>query len=137
MIYDDIINMKYEKSLAHKHMSLEERSAQFAPFAALAGYEEAVKETARLTDDRKEIDEGLKAILNYKLEMIMNNYKDEEITFTYFEKDKYKDGGKYKEETGIIKKIDDINKIIILKNNKEIKIDDILNIDCENLNEII
>lgn len=136
--YDDIINLKYEKSYKHKHMSLYDRSAQFAPFAALTGFEDAVIETARLTDDKKELDDGLKAILNYKLSIIENELdKKPEITFTYFKKDKRKDGGSYITQKGIIKKIDNIEGKIILTSHDEIKIDDIIDIEGENLIDFV
>lgn len=127
--YDDIINLPHFESKKHKRMSLEARSAQFAPFSALTGYEDIVKETARLTDKRIEIDDELKQKLNNKLQFILNNIDlNPEITFTYFVKDNQKSGGKYIEKTGIIKKIDNINGLIILKDKSKIKINDIINI---------
>lgn len=133
--YNDIINMPHYTSSKHKRMSLEARSAQFAPFAALKGFEEAVFETARLTDDKKELDEGLKNLLNEKLKVIQSELENKiEITFTYFIKDKYKDGGKYITKTGIVKKIDEIEGKVILDNHDEIIIDDIIEIEGNNLN---
>ena len=73
--YDDIINLPHYESKKHPQMSIEARSAQFAPFSALTGYDEAIKETARLTDKRIEIDDGLKNILNNKLQYILENLK--------------------------------------------------------------
>lgn len=135
--YLDIINMKYEKSKKYNHMSLYDRSAQFAPFAALAGFEDAVSETARLTDDKKELDDGLKAILNYKLEIIKNLLDTKPIiTFVYFKKDKRKNGGSYVETNGIIKKIDDIEGKIILTSYEEIFLDDIIDIKGECIKDI-
>ena len=128
--YDDIINLPHFESKKHKRMSIEARSAQFAPFSALTGYEEIVKETARLTDKRIEIDDELKQILNNKLQYILKNINlFPEITFIYFVKDNQKSGGKYIEKTGIIKKIDTINNLIILKDKSKIQIKDIINID--------
>ena len=69
--YDDIIDLPHYVSKKRPQMSIEARSAQFAPFAALSGYDEAVKETARLTDKRLEIDDGLKSILNNKLQYVL------------------------------------------------------------------
>lgn len=123
--YDDIINLEYPFKLKHPRMTIYQRSAQFAPFAALIGYNEAIIETARLTNKKIEIDEGLKAFLDYKLQEI--SVKDE-IIITYFEPDFKKKGGSYKEIKGKIKKIDEINKIIII-NDKKIKLDDIININ--------
>ena len=130
--YDDIINLPHFESKKHPRMSLEARSAQFAPFAALTGYEDAVKETARLTDKKIEIDDGLKQILDNKLQYILeNNDMNPEVIFTYFISDKRKSGGKYLEKEGIVKKIDHINGFVLLKDKTKIKIDDIINITGE------
>ena len=67
--YDDIINLPHFESKKHPRMSLEARSAQFAPFAALTGYDEFIRETSRLTNERIEIDESLKIILDGKLQI--------------------------------------------------------------------
>lgn len=103
--YDDIINLPHHVSKNHPPMSLYARSAQFAPFAALTGYEEAVKETARETGDRIEIDEELKKILDEKIQILIENKKQRnELTFTYFIPDSTKEGGKYISIVGIVKK---------------------------------
>ena len=102
--YDDIINLNRPIS-KHSHQSIESRASQFAPFAALVGYDSAIKETARLTDKKIEIDDGLKEMLNSKLNYINEHIKDmNEITITYFVKDTSKNGGKYIEKSGIVKK---------------------------------
>lgn len=136
--YDDIINLPHHVSKKHSQMSIMSRSAQFAPFAALTGYDEAVKETARLTDKRLEIDEGLKNILNNKLQYILENKSlQPEITFTYFVYDNKKSGGKYIEKAGVVKKIDLNEKYIMLKDKTKIAIDEIINITgdiFENIN---
>lgn len=127
--YDDIINLPHFEPKKHKRMSIESRSAQFAPFAALTGYDDAIKETARLTDKRIEIDEGLKQILNNKLKYILENIDSKpEITFTYFVYDKKKSGGKYIDKIGIVKKIDMINQYIELTDKTKININEIINI---------
>jgi len=134
--YDDIINMPHFVSKKHPQMSIEARSAQFAPFAALTGYEDAVKETARLTDERIEIDDGLKQILNNKLQFILENIDlKTEIVFTYFVYDKKKLGGKYIDKKGIVKKIDMINHSIILYDKSKIDINEIININGEIFSE--
>lgn len=130
--YSDIINLPHFESTKHKRMAIEARSAQFAPFAALTGYEDAIKETARLTDKRIEIDDSLKQILNNKLQYILNNIDlNPIITFTYFKKDNKKSGDKYIKKEGIIKKIDTIEGNIILKDKTKIKIEDLININSE------
>ena len=130
--YDDMINLPHYEFKNHKRMSIESRSAQFAPFSALTGYEDEVKETARFTDRRIEIDEGLKEIINNKLQYALEN-KDlnPDITFTYFIPDGKKNGGKYIDKTGQIKKIDDIAGYIILKDKEKIKLDDVINVTGE------
>jgi hypothetical protein len=127
--YDDIINLPHHVSKKHPQMSLEARAAQFAPFAALTGYEDQVKETARLTNERKELAEGLKMILNEKILKSQNNLNNHpEVTITFFVPDLRKSGGKYVAVTGNVKKIDEFKHLIIFDNNKEIPIDEIIDI---------
>ncbi len=110
-------------------MSLYARSAQFAPFAALTGYEDAVRETSRITSERIELDDELKSILDMKLQLIRENIgKKEEIKFTYFEPDERKEGGAYVTIDGVVKKFDEINHTIVLTNKMQIPIDDLLDI---------
>lgn len=128
--YDDIINMPRHISKTRPQMSLYNRSAQFAPFAALTGYEERVKETARLTDTKIEIDDGLRNILNMKLNIISEHLKEKpEITITYFVKDRKKSGGQYLTLKCVIRRIDLVNQEIILSDRSVIKLDDIININ--------
>ena len=130
--YDSIINLEHHKSKKHPLMSLYARSAQFAPFAALTGYEEAVVETAREVGERIEIDEELKAILDGKIQMLLEQIKKKpEVVFTYFVSDLTKDGGAYINITGIIKKIDIYTQTIILEDKTEIPISDIIDISGE------
>lgn len=113
--YDDIINLEHHVSKVHKQMSLENRSAQFAPFAALTGYEDEVKETARITEDRIELDEEQKIIINEKLNIIESQIAaNPEISITYFVPDTKKEGGSYQTITEKLKKIDNYNNEIIL-----------------------
>ena len=130
--YDDIINLEYHKSEKHPPMSLYARSAQFAPFAALTGYEEAVTETAREVNSRIDIDEELKNILDSKIQILSEQIKKKnEVVFTYFVPDLNKDGGAYINVSGIVKKIDKINQIITLEDKTEIPINDIIDISGE------
>ena len=127
--YDDIINHPHYKSKKHPPMSLYARSAQFAPFAALTGYEEAATETAREVGERIDIDDELRNILDSKIQMLSEQIKKKhEIIFTYFVPDLTKDGGKYINVTGIIKKIDTIKQLIILEDKTEIPINEIIDI---------
>lgn len=130
--YDDIIDLPHYEPKNHKRMSIEARSAQFAPFSALTGYETAIFETARLTDKKIELDNELKINLNNKLLLLLDNIKSSPIaTFTYFIKDKNKDGGRYITITNNIKKIDISNSLVILSDKTIIPIDDIINITSE------
>lgn len=125
--YKDIINLKNPTSKKYPRMSIEKRAAQFSPFAALTGFEEKIIETKRLTQTKIDLTDEYKLILNEK---IIEKHKNKvKTTITYFIKDKLKKGGKYIEEKGVIKKIDDYNKQIILENNKKISIIDIIDID--------
>ena len=127
--YDDIINLPHHVSKKHPRMSLEARSAQFVPFAALTGYDEVIKETARLTNKRIEINEEMKAILDEKLLMIKAQIQSKpSITVTYFVPDSKKDGGKYVSVTGKVIKIDEYKQHIILENKIEIPISEIIEI---------
>lgn len=135
--YDDIINLPHYVSKRHPQMSIEARSAQFAPFSALTGYDDAIKETARLTDKRIDIDDSLKSVLNNKLQYILDNIKlNLEIVFTYFVNDDKKTGGKYVEKTGIVKKIDMVEQYVLLKDKTKIPILEIINISGELFNSI-
>ncbi len=126
----DIINLPHHRSKKYPHMSLEERSAQFAPFAALTGYEDKIEETGRITTIKKEIDEEQKLILDKKFQIIKNNILlKPKITCIYFVPDLYKKGGKYITVSGNVIKIDEYNKIIVLENKIKIPISEIINID--------
>ena len=128
--YDDIINLEHHVSTKHSRMSLENRSAQFAPFSALTGYEEAVTEEARITESRIDIDEEAKIEVNEKLNYIMKHLdKNIIVSVTYFEKDKKKQGGSYKTIKGIIKKIDDFRKTIEMQTGEIIKIEELKRIE--------
>lgn len=135
--YDDIINLNRPIS-KHKHMTIEERSAQFAPFAALVGYDNAVKETARLTENKIELNDEQQDMLNFKLRYLYDNINNKnEVTITHFVKDIKKVGGKYINTTGIIKQIDQVQENIKLNNNVIIYMNDIINITGDIFNDII
>lgn len=128
--YDDIINLPHHVSATRPHMSMMDRAAQFSPFAALTGYDAAIKETGRLTDENLDLDEEALNSLNMKFQILVDNLFDEpEVTFTYFKPDERKTGGAYIEVTGIVKKVDDFNRIILLRNGTKIPMDDIVCIE--------
>lgn len=126
--YDDIIHLSRPKSEKHPPMSMLARAAQFSPFAALTGYEAAVKETARLTDERIEVDDGTKEILNEKLRFLLDNPQIEAM-FTYFQPDKRKAGGAYVNTAGYVKEINPLKREIILTNGTKIPIEEIIGIE--------
>ena len=130
--YDDIINLEHYVSKKHPPMSLYARSAQFAPFAALTGYEDAVRETARETSERIDIDEEIKSILDSKIQILTEQVKKRpEVSITYFIQDLKKDGGAYITVEGIVKKIDIYNQCICFIDKREIPINDIIDISGE------
>ena len=125
--YKDIINLPHHTSKKYPRMPIEKRASQFSPFQALTGYEEKITEIKRITEDKIEITEEYKQLLNKKIKDSYNNKKV--VTITYFIKDKIKKGGAYKKEKGIIKKIDSYNGQIILEDNKKISINEIIDIN--------
>lgn len=128
--YEDIINLPHHVSSTRPKMSMIDRAAQFSPFAALTGYDAAIKETGRLTDSKIELDdEGLND-LNMKFQFLLEHLKDEpEVSITYFKADEKKAGGAYLEAIGIVKKLDDFERLITMQDGTKIPMDDILNID--------
>lgn len=135
--YNEIINLSRPKS-KHPQMTLEQRSAQFAPFAALTGYEGQIKETARLTDKRLELDEEAKSILDTKIQIIKEKIDQQpQIEITYFIPDKQKEGGKYVTIENKIKKINPYTNEIIMVDKTNIKIDEIINIQGNIFNTFI
>ncbi len=130
--YKDIINLPHYQSKKRPHMSNYDRAAQFSPFAALTGHDEAIRETARLTDKKLELDEMTKTMLNEKFNFIMEHIYDQpEIIVTYFIPDTSKSGGMYMDFTGKVKKYDYLNRILYFTDNTEIKVDDISEIESE------
>lgn len=134
--YDDILIMPYpnpdiEKDFPDKIL----RAAQFAPFSALTGYDEAVEETARLTDSKLELDEYQKAELNDRLQFLNNSEEDEAVRITYFVPDKRKSGGAYITKKGIVLKVREYEKDVVMDDGTEIPIDDIMAIEGNQFNE--
>ena len=128
--YDDIINLPHPTSMRHPRMPLEDRAAQFAPFAALTGHEAAIKETARLTDEKENLSDEVIAILNDKLNIIAENLgTDQTVDITYFVPDEKKTGGAYVTYSGIVKKIDLYEHILIMTDKTVIPIGQISEIE--------
>lgn len=128
--YNDILNMQYpnpeiEKDFPDKIL----REAQFAPFAALTGHDEAIAETARQTDSKTELDEYEAAELNEKLRYLDSSEKMEKVSITYFVPDKKKSGGAYITKTGVVIKVREYEKDVVMEDGSKIPIDDIFAID--------
>ena len=135
--YNDILNMQYPNPEIEKDFPDEIlRAAQFAPFAALTGFDEEVEETARITDSKVELDEYQKAELNDKLLFLNNSEDDEEVSITYFVPDKKKSGGAYVTKKGIVLKVREYEKDVIMDDGTEIPIDDIFAIEGNQFNEM-
>lgn len=128
--YDDIINLPRPVSKTHTQMPLIERAAQFSPFAALTGHSAAIEETARLTDLRIELDETMKHALNDKLQIIAERINEQlEIQITYFQTDEKKAGGAYITAAGTMKKIDEYERVVVMRDGTAIPVDEIVSID--------
>ena len=128
--YEDIINLPHHELTTRQRMPRINRAASFAPFAALTGYDDAVRETARLTSERIELDEGTKEILNNKLRIALDKAGERpEISITYFLPDKKKSGGAYVTVKAVIKRIDEYERLVIFTDKSSIPIDDIYEIE--------
>ena len=130
--YDDIIDLPHYVSVKHPHMPMIDRAAQFSPFAALTGYDAAIKETARLTGERLDLDDCEKAALNNKLQLLLNRIAERPyVSITYFQPDKRKAGGEYVITSGPIKRINRYERTLLMDNGVKIVIEDIIDIQGE------
>lgn len=130
--YDDIINLPHHVSRRHPQMSLYSRAAQFAPFAALSGYEEAIAETARCTVREAELIEDDRQLLDRKLSCLSSRLTEHPVvSITYFQPDMKKSGGKYMIATGIVREIDERGRMIRMDDGKLICIDTIAAMESE------
>lgn len=127
--YDDIIDLPRPKS-AHEPMPMSDRAAQFSPFAALTGYEDAIDETARLTDARVELGESAVEELERALAVLAARISERpEITVTYFVPDGRKSGGAYVTRTGSLKRIDEAERELVFVDGTRIAVGDIVSIE--------
>ena len=130
--YDDIIDLPHHVSNRHPHMPVADRAAQFAPFAALTGYDAALRETARLTDRKTELTEDEKALLDRKQQVLLESAEiHPEITVIYFKADERKDGGTYVSVTGHFRTIDPTRRQLVLTDKTRIPLDDILDLESD------
>lgn len=136
--YDDIIHLPHHISKTRPQMSMMDRAAQFSPFAALTGYDAAIKETGRLTDEKIELGEETKAVLDRKQSYLSDMISVQpEITVTYFLPDERKSGGTYLSVTGKLKRIDEYERMMILTDGKKIPLDDIMDIESNLFCELL
>ena len=126
--YDDIIGLPHPTSERHPRMPMANRAAMFSPFAALTGYDAAVKESARLTDAKVDLTEEEKSILDAKLQLLTPG---ESVAITYFQPDAKKQGGAYLTASGEVKRIDGAAREIVLMDGRQIPINDILEVRCD------
>ena len=130
--YEDIINLPHHVSPTRPQMPMSDRAAQFAPFAALTGYDAAIKETGRLTDEKIDHDEEALTALDMNYQFLMDALDAApEVTITYFQPDERKAGGKYVSAVGVVRKVDDFERRITMQDGAKIPMDDVLSIDGE------
>ena len=124
--YDDIINHPHHQSKTRPHMSQRDRAAQFAPFAALTGYDDSVKEAARWTDERRELGEVQTEAVNARLNFLAEHLSEKPYAIvTYFKADEKKPAG------GQVKKIDEYERRVVFSDKRAIPFADILKIESE------
>ncbi len=132
--YDDLLNLPHHTSAVQPTMPMQNRAAQFAPFAALVGYDALIRETTRLTDQKAELDESVIAELNEKLRLLLELLPQQpEVTVTYFLPDSRKAGGAYRTTSGIIRKFLRNENILVMMDGTQIPIGDIVGIESRSL----
>ncbi len=135
--YDDLLYLSHHTSRKHPRMSRLDRAAQFSPFAALTGYDDAVRETARLTDRRVELSEDELAVLDERLRLVLAWEDDPPlVSITWFQPDRRKEGGSYATIQGRIRKVDTLERILIMEDGGKIPVDDIMELDSEVFNRM-
>lgn len=128
--YDDIINLPHHVSKTRPQMSMIDRAAQFSPFAALTGYDAAIKETGRLTDDKIELDDDALSDLNMRYQILIDKLDEQpDVAITYFKSDETKDGGAYLTITDKIKRIDVYERLITTMDGTKIPMNDVINLE--------
>lgn len=125
--YDDIINLPHPTSKRHPRMPVHDRAAIFSPFAALSGHGAAIAETARLTERRIELDEDTRAELDRRKAILLGHIDEQpEVTITWFQPDERKDGGAYLTATGRLKKLRELERLLVLADGTEIPLEDVV-----------
>ena len=130
--YDDILRLPHHVSASRKPMAMTARAAQFAPFAALSGYDAEVQEAGRLTDRPIEPDEYEKEALNARLRLLARHFREEwVVSLVFFQPDERKAGGAYVTRTGTVKKFREAERILILTDGTVIPLDDLIALEGE------
>ena len=130
--YDEIINFPHHVSKTRPQMPMSDRAAQFSPFAALTGYDSAIKETGRLTDEKIALDDESLTALNVRYQMLTDALEERpEVRITYFKPDERKAGGAYVTTAGAVRKIDDFEQTIIMQDGTRIPMGDVLSLEGE------
>ena len=128
--YDDILHLPHPTSKRHPRMPIVDRAAQFSPFAALTGYDAAVRESARVTEQRIELDEGVKAELNARLNCILEHLPEHpQVSITYFMPDEKKSGGAYRTVTGAVRKLDGFAKTLTLVDGTVVPVEEMIHVE--------
>lgn len=135
---EEMYGLPHHQSDHHPHISMRDRAAQFAPFAALTGHHDAVRETARLTDERMEPEEDKRELLNRKLQMLRSRIPQKrhpeetelpEVSVTYFLPDQKKAGGAYVKKQGRVRRLDEVEKKLVFFDGEEIDMEDVADIE--------
>ncbi len=136
-LYQDMLNLPYPNSEIERDFPDKVlRAAQFAPFAALTGYDAAVAETARITQRRQELDEDAKVQLDVKIRMLDDAMGEQQaVSITYFQPDKRKEGGRYLTQTGVVVCIKNFERLMIFADGTQIPIDDVISLEGELFDE--
>ena len=132
--YDDIIHLPHHVSQTHPRMPVQDRAAQFSPFAALTGYGAVIRETGRLTETRPELDEDAKGELDHRLALLSALLESRPlVTVTYFQPDARKEGGACLVVKGVVRKIDEYHRVLVMEGGLQVPISDLLSLDGERL----
>ena len=126
--YEDIIHLPHPVSKRHPQMSMMNRAAQFAPFAALTGYGEVITESARLTDEQIILEEYDQKRLNRTLANLLEESPHPYIAVRYFKPDRRKQGGSYEQYVGTLKRIDDYEQLLLFTTGKRIPLSAVVDI---------
>ena len=130
--YDDMLHLPHPTSARHRRMPISERATIFSPFAALTGHAGAIAETARLTDQKMELDEDAKAELDRRQAVLLEHIAEQpEITVTWFQPDERKDGGAYRTTSGRLKRVDEVRRMLVLTDGTKILLDDVVGVESD------